>query len=160
MKHLVFPLGFLLLSPFSSMAESYLCIAEQSAGFVYNEDDKEWKSSTFKAGNKYIVSRPEEGTSEANDQVKWTVKLHGVPAEAQSRTGDLTLAPTQCRTEFDEGGFLRCRGARDLIMNRDTMRFTTIWNLGYVTRKGAYDRALGPEGKYSPYMEIGECSAL
>ena len=49
-----------LLLPVSVGAESYLCIAELSAGFIYEENTKEWEAVTGKGEDKFVVSEPVE----------------------------------------------------------------------------------------------------
>jgi hypothetical protein len=51
---LTFSLGALVASIAS--AEQYLCVAEKSAGFVYDKRTGAWDTTRFLANAKYVVS--------------------------------------------------------------------------------------------------------
>ena len=47
---------FLLIFPCWAVANQYICITEDAAGFYYNEDLNKWKSTRITSDIKYLVS--------------------------------------------------------------------------------------------------------
>jgi hypothetical protein len=57
MKRLALIVLLLLLST-TSFADQYLCIADQSTGFLFNEKSSKWEATNFKVeNNKFIISK-------------------------------------------------------------------------------------------------------
>ena len=137
-----------LLLPISVSAESYLCIAELSAGFIYEENTKEWGAVTGKGGDKFVVSEPVEDDLFYR-QAKWKVTKHGEKS-----------AFTFCEEGFNDTGFLECEGygVARFIMNKDTLRFKRIYNSGYVVSSKAISE--GWEGDDEPHIRTGKSSEL
>lgn len=143
MKKLI--LGFLLA--FSSFplfaADSYFCIAEQSAGFQFNKATKKWSSTTFAEERKFILNKGKmKGTA-------WELIEHGKKNVTST-----------CKNDFDENGFLSCRGwLTNFKMNNKTLRFRLDFLVGYVVEKYFDEKGL-TEGDNTPYITIGTCTSL
>ena len=132
----------LLLVTASAHAESYLCTAEQLAGFIYDPVEQSWKAGASVTEATFIVKHTTEDGSK-NIGPAWFVS---------ERDKEFGIA---CQDEFDERGFLYCRGlGGDFMMNKKTLRFRHINDSGYVVDE--YKPHL-PEGKQAPYMKIGTC---
>jgi len=131
MSHKILLLLIVVLLPMSVNAESYLCITEHSAGFIYDKNTKEWESAEFKADSKYIVSRSD------GDIIPWSVVKHGK-----------NLIMDLCTEDF-ENGYLKCD---KFTMGKENMRFILVNTYGFVIH--------GNEGEDTPNMEIGKCSRL
>lgn len=141
MKMIKFVVMIIILFPLSVNAESYLCVADNSTGFKYDENSKTWISVPFKTDSKYLVNKSKKLGS-------WVIK----------ETGGGTFI--QCEKGFNDWGFLRCSGMSfngDFTMNNETLRFQYVYPFGYVVR--AYNED-NKEGSITPFMEIGKCSPL
>lgn len=137
----VLPVLLLLLSPVAH-AESYLCTAEQLAGFIYNRSVQSWQAAASAADDSFIVRHSSEAGT----------KNIGPPWFVTERGKDFGIA---CANDFDAQGFLYCKGlGGDFMMNRKTLRFRHLNDRGYVVEQ--YTQS-SPEGKQSPYMKIGSC---
>lgn len=132
-----------LLSP-PALAESYLCTAEQLAGFIYNPSSQSWQGAASATADTFIVKHSSEDGS----------KNIGPPWFVSERGKDFGIA---CANDFDEHGYLYCQGlGGDFMMNRNTLRFRHLNDRGYVVDNY---KPHAPEGKQSPYMKIGHCEA-
>ena len=135
----------LSLAAMSVQAESYQCIAEQLAGFVFNPKTKTWHAGGSATEAGFIVKNPSEAGAK-NIGPRWFVTEQGK---------DYGMA---CATDFDANGFLHCQGlGGDFLMNKKTLRFRYLQDEGYVVEQ--YTRA-SPEGKQGPHMKIGQCQPL
>lgn len=124
-------------------AESYLCVGDEAAGFVYNKKSKEWKSATFFADKKkWIISKEDENST------SWKV------TEAGEK-----VSLIKCVGGFNEIGNLICSGWANFRFSKNNMRFiyvnqTGFWNVGQ------FEGNLGKEGSDYPVMIIGRCNVI
>ena len=49
-----------LLSVPAFASSSFLCVVEIATGFTFDKHRKQWRSTNFKADEKYLVSKPPE----------------------------------------------------------------------------------------------------
>lgn len=120
---------------------SYLCVAENAAGFSFDESTKNWGYANFKAESKYVLS------NQSGEKEGWEVKEIG-----KSRG-------TECEGGFNESGFIGCKGLIDFQMNNKSLRYIIVHKYGYVVSEYS-DDGLFKEGSITPYLEIGKCSPL
>ena len=132
---LVFIVWFTLTG--AALAQQYLCVAEQAAGFSYDKEKKEWKTTTFGVRSKYVVSKA-EGAKHAFEVTEI----------------GKTVPSFYCESDFDRLGFLRCPNALgEFKFNKDNGRYLSSYLAGY------YDMLSEEhEGSDTPYLEIGKCS--
>jgi hypothetical protein len=127
----------------SAIAESnsYICVAEESTGFSFDEGTRRWGSRNFHADSKYILSKS------SSKEGRWEVKEVG------------TSFGTGCDGGFDDKGFVECSGLIHFEMNNKSLRYIVVHKYGYVASEFPKD---GPfnEGSITPYIEIGKCSPL
>jgi hypothetical protein len=111
---------------------SYLCIADATTGFRYDNNSKEWVKTSFKtADEKYILKKNQEGW-------EWL--------EFGSKTG------MQCG-EINEYGWLHCTlWVGSLKFNKNNLRYLRTYDAGYVDGKNNNDN--------TPVISIGKCSPL
>ena len=113
---------FLLLIPFESIAEQYLCIAEQTSGFRYDETIKTWKSATFKTDSKYILRNKKEGEKFFDAEYKLVVTFFGSDFRFASYSHANEYGYVHCNC-FPDGGFR---------FNKNNLRFLFVYSMGYV----------------------------
>ena len=130
-----------LISTAALAEESYLCIAEQSVGFKFDESKKTWSSTIVKTQSKYIVKRSPDSKN------KWDV----------FQFGDELLS-AECEKDFNKSNNLFCDGIIYFEMNRNRLRFLSAMHLGYIDYDNTKDR--WKEGQNEPNMEIGKCSKI
>ena len=132
----------LLLFAFSttSVAESWLCVAEIEGGFDYNKVTKAWEHRQFKVDQKYVVRRSDEANS------KWHVVEVGDPYPSY-----------YCRNDFDEHGNLMCESLGYFRFNKEMLRFAAAHTYPYFAH---FDKLEKNEGPDSMWMAAGVCSAI
>ena len=138
-----------LLIPFEFTAEQYLCIAEQSSGFRFDETTKSWKSAIFKTDHKYILRNKKEGDSKFFDaEYKLVVTEVGF---------DYPICI--CTDDADKYGHVRCNCFPDggFKFNKKNLRFLNIFSMGYVNVLPDQNKTTDSTSA-SPNMEIGKCS--
>jgi len=125
----------------------YLCIAEHVAGHKYDNNSREWVSTTFKAGQKYIVKVNKTYS-------KWAVYDFGIDSSI-----------VNCISDFSESGSLVCNSVNPshfssmdssihFFMNKNTLRFQLIYELGYINSNKNVD------DNQNPYISIGTCTQI
>jgi len=137
MKQIIWLVLFML--PGVSLADQWLCVADQSTGFLYNESSKKWERRGFNVDDrKYIV------TQSKFKNTKYDVTLLGQK-----------YASAYCVNEFSAKGDLYCKWESNngLIwivfnMNHIKGRFVKSKNMGYFS----------DSKDDSPSIEIGKCS--
>ena len=128
-------------------ADSYICTAEKSTGFAYNETITDWEITSFNTSvNKYFIVK-----SEKNDFIKaiWEVRRIG------------KNYPTfYCPTDFDKYGYLNCELMGTFTMNNNNLRYLLVFPFGYVSDniKDEDGTIIIKEGESSPFLEIGKCT--
>jgi hypothetical protein len=129
----------IILLPMTAAAESYLCVADQAAGF---DGDDNWNAKAFSADEKYIVKPVTEPDS-------WTRGAEYMVTELGK-----TFPYFVCDKGFWEDGGLSCDGFMGIFrMNKNNLKF--IW-----WRSGGY---LEPEEDLNTddaVMVRGKCSQL
>ncbi|HFD31884.1 MAG TPA: hypothetical protein ENJ28_04110 [Gammaproteobacteria bacterium] len=142
MRIIIILLALLFATPVMA-ADSYLCIAEQAAGFSYDKKSKKWKSTIFDTQDKIILKKP------ANEK-NYKIFHHGE-----------TESASECWAGFNKTGFIYCNKneiGKDFTMNIETLRFQYINTVGYVVNMNIIKQ--GREGNFTPFMQIGKCSKI
>ena len=135
-----------ILSSSALADDSYLCVAEHKAGFVFDKNSGQWDSARFKTDSKYVITKAKEGKH------SWVVREVGSKSLSYS-----------CDEGFTKFGSLICDGLFDGLlgefrMSKANLRFLNTYMFGYWT-----DDAGGPhyvESTNIPHMEIGKCSPM
>ena len=125
-----------------SQTDSFLCIADQSIGFVFDEVSKTWFPTTFDVGDrKYNVARSKD------ERHKWAVQRVGMNRPLM-----------YCNDDFGGDDRMLACDATDpsFYLDVKTLRFTSAKVHGYILPSGK-DYS---EGDLAPYIEIGKCSPL
>ena len=118
--------------------EKYICIAEKTTGFRYDEQKKEWQRAFFKTDNKYILSKC-PGSDCA-------YQLVGIGEKNPIST---------CKETFNSAGYIFCSMQAEFKFNKHNGRFLLVHSLGYYNvSPGVYTDKSSP----TPFMEIGKCS--
>ena len=134
-------LAALVLAGSVSAADSYVCAADKSTGFIYK--DNEWQTVNFDVSqNRYLVRKATDGDSHSTSP--WLYGEFG-----QSILGG------QCDEPLTTG-LMNCRSAgQDFRMNIKSMRYQLYYWVGYVI---SHDTRIHRTN--TPYIEIGRCSPL
>ena len=135
----------------ASGQEKYLCVTEHATGFSYNENTKEWKSATFKADSKYIITK--------SDEKEYSFKVTKVGEDSPFY---------QCEKGINKFGYLFCKGiVGEFKFNRLNGRFLATHPYGYFDVIPKHMRSFEDKAKLIPFtdkdsdtpsMEIGKCS--
>ncbi len=118
--------------------DQYICEVEQVIGFLYDDASDSWQATRFSELRRYVISQQD-----------------GADAWAISQLGE-TYPQSKCEG-FSYHGFLTgCSNevGLDFSFNRETLRFMTIFPIGYVISKTVLDR----QADNAPFMAIGKCS--
>ena len=124
-------------------ADSYLCVADASAGFVYRKSRDTWEPATLNTTAKYLVSKRSDGGA------GWEVKPIG---------GETPVS--FCEGGFTEAGLLYCRGFPDFYFNKNNGRYMAVLTFGYWTDGLKTSSGYMMPGETTPGTEIGKCSPL
>jgi hypothetical protein len=134
-------IGFIIFSFVEVKAEEkYLCVAERSTGFAYNEFSKSWESTNFKTDAKYMISK----SSDKGDSFKVT------------KIGD-DYQEFECQKGFNEYGYLLCEGVGEFRFNKKNKRFIKIYPIGYYNVLPEINKVTDKSSD-TPFIEIGKCS--
>ena len=137
-----------VLASGTAYAEGWLCIADQSAGFSYDETRKKWEATIFKTDNKYLVRRPDpkQGIKTFKRKLAWEVYKFGnnVPFFG-------------CSKEIGGLGWLACSGIGKFSFHEKALRFMRIYHFGY-THRGTLENP--DNNSDTPFIEIGTCTPL
>ena len=131
----------LVLAGLVSAADSYICAADRSTGFIYK--DNEWQAVNFDVSqNRYLVRKATEDDSHSSSP--WLYGEFG-----QSILGG------QCDEPFSTG-LMICRSAgQDFRVNISKMRYQLYYWVGYIISNDTSSHRSD-----TPYIEIGRCSPL
>ena len=158
MKRLMLFVWCLCAAGSAEAQSSFLCITDHATGFAFNKSSKQWSSVSFKAGDKYIVSKITPETGKPFDSLKWYVRKFGEPALPQ-----IGFPLSGCKEDFNDVGNLFCDGWVRFYLSKRNLRFFMVSHIGYWSDWP--DELTGKnkssvEGANTPYMEIGKCSPL
>lgn len=132
----------------ASAAETFICVADYAAGLAFDKAAKKWKSAIFDPREKLLLSKatPEE----AKKGAVWVVK----------ETGS-TVPRFVCNEDFNEAGYIYCRGFGDFRFNRKNLRFISTYMIGFVTDGIESPNSIfGNEGENTPSLSAGRCSQI
>jgi hypothetical protein len=138
MKRIIWLVLFML--PGVSIADQWLCVAEDSNGFFYDESSKKWARSGFYINDHKYIVKPSTG------RYKYTITKLGNK-----------FSTFACDAGFNDHGMLDCETSADSLygvykffkMNHLTGRFTLYYMAGYLQ---------GDNNDDSPSVTIGKCS--
>jgi hypothetical protein len=134
--------------------KSWLCVADMATGFHYTKSTQSWSVGEFKTGDKYIVRPP--NTEDIKD-----VEMPAYVVRALGKTDDMSLFPEMCKNPPDaKSGIMICDGGlTQFAVNTHLLRMQRYYGLGYLHQDSS---AFGnpDEDPVTPYIEIGQCSAL
>lgn len=134
----------------SALAESYICIEDQSVGFRYDKATDKWEGEIFKASNtKYVYSKSSRTGG-------WEIKVVGK-----------SYPEAKCDADFNKAGLLICAdGFTQFRMNKNNGRYLAVSPIGYWSDIKKLPKNASPidylflEGQNTPYIEIGKCSPM
>jgi hypothetical protein len=114
--------------------KAYICVPVKSVGFVFSQATHDWDYNQFSVtGKKYLLT---------HDQTGWE----------WYESGSRSPLPEYCQP--NDAGFIDCDGFEDIRVNIKSLRFQTVFPLGYIGNPSPRH----PEGVVSPKIEIGTCS--
>ncbi len=146
---------FLTIVSNTSLADQYLCIAEESTGFFFNEKSNKWETSKFQTDHlKYVVSQvgPEEVYSFVPRKWSYKVVKHGE-----------NWPSFLCEEDFNKPGYLSCPNSEasnnqgDFHFNNKNLRFLIANPFGYFNVLPSINK-ITDETSATPFMTIGKCS--
>ena len=115
--------------------QGYICVADKASGFKFNKEAKEWEHARFNVkDNKYILTKK---------GAQWEWKALG------------SRFPTPCGDDFNAHGFLSCSSVEEITFNRNSLRFQSVYPIGYV-----HNGQVKNEGGDTPSIEIGRCTVM
>jgi hypothetical protein len=103
-----------LISFNASATDSYLCVADLTTGFSFDNARKKWVSADFRSEKKLVIARAKQ------KPYAWEVKEAG-----DSRPG------ATCGQDFNEAGNLFCSGIFDIRFNSRKLKFLYVYPIGY-----------------------------
>lgn len=125
----------------SAYSEQFLCSPDAVGGVAFHEPFGQWVGTKFKAGPDFIISQPPSDHI-ANGQVEFIVTELGTDA-----------SHIWCETGFSDEGELLCEDAfYTLQFNKETLRFSEIYKIGFVSGENNNDN--------TPSISIGKCASF
>lgn len=123
---------FALIASFNLHAqEAYLCIATQTAGFYFNNKNKQWESTKFQTSDvKYLLKKKSNG---------WEFMDFG--SNAGLACGNFHQSRLKCDLILGE-----------LYFDNKTLRFLKTYVTGYIDGRNSNED--------TPSVQIGSCSPL
>jgi len=121
--------------------DSYLCVADLTTGFSFDNARKKWTSADFRSEKKLVIARAKQ------KPYAWEVKEMG-----DSRPG------ATCEQDFNEAGNLFCTGIFDIRFNSRKLRFLYVYPIGYWSDDDK--SGVSREGANTPALAIGKCRAI
>jgi len=148
------PGGLLAKDAAKDTEERYLCIAEQTAGFAIDDSSGEWESTTFEAGDKYLIAPLEKQT----ETVHGTIGIFPFGEDtAISGCGDGYKSHLLSSLISN---LLVCKGgdfeSEYFWFNKKNGRFLTVYLHGFIVP----NLFLTEEGEVTPFISIGKCSRI
>ena len=144
--------------------KSWLCVADMATGFHYTKSTQSWSVGEFKTGDKYIVRPPNTEDIKDVEKFRFYNNSNELPAyvvRALGKTDDMSLFPEMCKNPPDaKSGIMICDGGlTQFAVNTHLLRMQRYYGLGYLHQDSS---AFGnpDEDPVTPYIEIGQCSAL
>ncbi|QTP59551.1 hypothetical protein HNO53_12990 [Billgrantia antri] len=130
------------VSTSANAEDKYICAADSSVGFAYNQLTQTWNNASFNSEARYVVSEP--GESEESEYVITEIGQQ--------------FPDGFCKNGFNEYGFLHCNTiGGSFKFNRNTGRYLLAYHFGYYSVPKE-DLGTVEEGNNTPYIEIGTCS--
>lgn len=128
-------------------AEDYICASDHVAGFAFDRDTKQWRATSFRADEKFLIkSSPKEDRAQG---IYFTVTKTG------SSRPDFV-----CERDFGTYGSLTCGGFGQFKFNKRTLRFMSTYTIGYTDEGLGIGNLNMQEGSNTPAMSIGRCTPL
>lgn len=146
-----------LLASANALAESWLCISDQSAGVSFKSGS--WKAVTFTANDKYILRSVKEGDKNG---LAFLVDSSATHLWSDFGNKDSTIP---CRAETNQGekdsGWIRC-GLLGVTVtfNKISQRFQHIYSLGFVVPYPNSQEGIKSQQGNTPAITIGTCSQI
>lgn len=142
MKRLLLAALLISVTAPGASAESFLCVADYSAGFKWN--GKTWEPARFGVEQKYVIA---DATNDAR-AVGYTHIVKDI--------GSNRVAHRCTRKPLPDGkpsGQMACGGmGYGFIFNFETLRFNEVHTIGYIDGDDSNEN--------TPYMTIGKCTKL
>ena len=139
----------LVLGPVTGFAQQYLCVADLSTGFGYNETAERWVRANFNVeNNKYIISEKSEQV------ISYREYRFGVTQVGEE------VPDYYCESGFEGPGFLSCEsfiGLGTFQFNKDNGRFLRAYWAGYFNVLPKVNDITDATSD-TPLIEIGKCS--
>ena len=133
----------LVVASISIAADSYLCVADKSVGFRYNEQSKKWVEAIFDVTDvKYIITTSEPLID--NEKISnraWAIKNLG---------DEYPFAYSN--ENFSNNDSIIIKAGYEFFIDKKSLRYLKVYNQGYWSGKD--------NNKDTPYLEIGKCSPL
>lgn len=130
-----------LISLNASATDSYLCVADLTTGFSFDNARKKWVSTDFRSEKKLVIARAK------HKPYAWEVREAG-----DSRPG------ATCGQDFNEAGNLFCSGIFDIRFNSRKLKFLYVYPIGYWSDDDK--DGMSREGANTPALAIGKCSPV
>jgi hypothetical protein len=151
-----------LLSTAAFADGSFLCVAENAAGFEFDEGSRLWDRGVLSADRLKFLVKPLEVDSE-----RYRIGYRNVVQDIDNDGAEIAY----CRQGSDVYGSLNCGEARDpyrFSIRKETMRFIVTFNGSYLTssreilvedEKVTVEKVPDKGGK-APFIAIGTCSPI
>lgn len=127
-------------------AESYVCIADKSTGFKYNQKTQQWEYARFRTDTKYLIRKADQ-----NILLEKFFKMVVVKFGEKS-------SEFSCKEGINEGGLLICNShSGQFKFNNLSLRFLRSWMYGYYNN--GYGKSPDKDSA-TPFLEIGTCTKM
>lgn len=138
----------LLVSAPAWAADTYLCITEKGAGLSYNKTTKEYQTTTFTTGKKYLLKK-----SKRKDAY-WEVSEFG--------KRQLSVGTYRCdKPKYKEQIELFCESSFSKFkFNKNNLRFIMTDNSGYTLVGETFGNSTIKDGENDIVIKIGRCSLI
>lgn len=133
----------IVVAPTQASAESWLCIADMTTGFGFDQTTQRWKEMSFSPTDSRFILKP-------SDNAEW--------AYVVSEFGSSTIPYATCDSGPTSYGFISCdAGFGEFKFNKINLRYVRTSVVGYAEITPTTPTK---DGDDAPIIEIGRCSKI
>lgn len=130
------------MSPIPSQANndgaSFLCSPVANGGIYYNEQSKKWSGTSFSTSTELFTIQGNYQGNGSDERYPFQIIKMGEKYPSG-----------YCEQGFSDAGWLLCQSFGPFYFSRETMRYMSFYNFGYLDGVDNNDN--------TPVLEVGEC---
>lgn len=145
-----------LLWTSEALAETWLCISDQSTGFIFKSG--RWEHVFFSSNDKYVLR-----SIKASDKGSIALAVQPNSTHIFSEVGERqpAIGCVADKQSESDAGFIRCEGPGTFVLfNKKSLRFQIFYSIGYVIPDPESEFGMETQRGNTPSLTIGKCSPI